>query len=190
VTRWPEIRAGMIAIAILFGLVDGCPLPSKEKTPEWEKGFVEPIRHAQRVALTPVAWVRPRLRIAQRWALYQAPAVDKFRMWIEGQDATGAWHLLFRAGDPEHDEDGALIDYTRPRGAWDPASKPPGQYGLFASWMTNRVLDGHPGFIAARVQLEQVELSPAGVRPTGRFVYPHIRQRSGPFPPGTVQVPR
>jgi hypothetical protein len=176
----------MIAIAILFGLVDGCPLPPKEKTPAWERGFVEPIRRVQGVALTPVAWVRPNLRIAQRWALYQAPAADKFRLWIEGQDAAGAWQLLFRAGDPEHTEDGELIDYSRPRGTWDPTSKPPGQYALFASWMTNRVLEQHPDFIAARVQLEQVELSAAGVRPTGRFVYSHIRQRSAALPPGML----
>src|SRR5215211_3208697 len=42
VKRWPEIRAGMVALAIFFGLVDGCPLPPPEHTPAWEQNFVEP----------------------------------------------------------------------------------------------------------------------------------------------------
>jgi hypothetical protein len=177
VTRWPEIRAGLIALAIVFGLIDGCPLPSRDKTPAWEQGFVEPIRSAQAIALTPVAWVRPTLRIAQKWSLYQAPSDHRFRLWIEGQDVAGTWRPVFRASDSVYDEDRELIDYTRPRGAWDPTSKPPGQYALFANWMTNRVLARHPEFVAARVQLEKVELSPSGVRYTGVFVYPYLRQR-------------
>ena len=182
-TRWPDIRAALIALAIGFGLVDGCPLPSREHTPAWEKGFVEPLRSLQQRVLTPVAWFGSSLRVSQRWALYQAPSTDRFRLWVEGLDASGRWHLLFRAGDPEHDEDGELIDYTRPRGMWDPTTKPPGQYPLFASWMTRRVLDRHPDFIAARVRLEQVELTREGLVATGRFVFPHVRQRMSP-PPG------
>ena len=177
---WPQARAGLIAVAIFFALVDGCPLPNPDKTPEWEKPFVEPIREAQQFVLTPVAWVRPRLRIAQRWALYQAPAVDRFRLWIEGMDARGHWHIVFRASDPEHTEDAELIDYTRPRGTWDPTSKPPGQYPLFARWMTARVLAKHPDFLASRVQLEQVKITPDGFVPTGRFIHPHVRHRGGP----------
>ncbi len=184
VTRWPELRAGLIALAIVFGLIDGCPLPSRENTPEWERGLAEPIRSAQAIALTPVAWVRPTLRIAQKWSLYQAPSEHRFRLWIEGQDAAGAWHIVFRASDNEHAEDRELIDYTRPRGAWDPTSKPPGQYGLFANWMTHRVLQRHPELVAARVQLEKVELSADGVRYTGVFVFPYVRQRPTWVPPG------
>jgi hypothetical protein len=175
----PDIRAGLIALAIGLGLVEGCPLPAPEHTPAWKRGFVEPIRSAQRIVLTPVAWIGSTLRVSQQWSLYQAPSVDRFRLTVEGQDATGHWHLLFRAGDPDHAEDGELIDYTRPRGAWDPTTRPPLQYPLFARWMTQRVLDRHPEFTSARVQLEQVELSASGVLGTKRFVYPHIRPRSG-----------
>jgi hypothetical protein len=180
---WPELRAGLIALAIGIGLVDGCPLPNPDKTPAWQRGFVEPVRRVQAVVLTPVAWVRPTLRIAQKWSLYQAPSAQRFRLWIEGQDAAGQWHLVFRASDPDHDEDRELIDYTRPRGTWDPTSKPPGQYPLFANWMTHRVLERHPEFVAARIQLEQVELSPGGIVYTGRFVHPYARQRPTWFPP-------
>lgn len=178
--RWPDIRAGLVAIAIAFGLVEGCPLPPPEHTPAWSKGVVEPLRSLQQRVLTPVAWVRPHLRISQQWSLYQAPSTHRFRLWIEGLDRSGRWHLLFRAGDGEYAEDAELIDYTRPRGIWDPTTRPPGQYPLFASWMTQRVLERHPDFIAARVQLEPVELTREGPVPSGRFVFPHVRQRATP----------
>ena len=178
--RWPEARASLIAIAIFFGLVDGCPLPNPEHTPAWEKGFVEPIREVQNFVLTPFAWVKPRLRIAQRWALYQAPDTNRFRLWVEGMDDRGRWHILFRAADPDHNEDGELIDYTRPRGTWDPTTKPPGQYPLFARWMTARVLAKHPEFVASRVRLERVTLTPDGHAPTGTFIVPHVHHRGDP----------
>jgi len=165
---------------ILFGLVDGCPLPPPDKTPEWEKGFVEPVRHAKDVVMTPLAWLGPTLRISQRWALYQSPSVDRFRLWIEGQDANGRWRILFRASDPDHVEDAGVIDSPRVRGAWDPTSKPPGQYPLFARWMTARVLERHPDYVAARVRLEKVRLTKDGFEPTGEFVQPHMRVRGGP----------
>jgi hypothetical protein len=180
VKRWPEIRAGLILLAICVGLIDGCPLPPRDKTPEWERGFVEPIRTLQHVALTPFAWVRPTLRIAQRWSLYQAPTSDGFRLWIEGQDTSGRWQLLFRSGDDEHQDDAALIDGSRTRGAWNAGTEPPEQYPLFARWMTSRVLEQHPDFIAARVRFETVHTGPSGMQPSGLFVFPHVRQRGAP----------
>lgn len=165
----------MILLAIFFALVDGCPLP--DKTPAWERGFVEPIRSAQQVVLAPVAWVRPTLRIAQRWALYQGPTEDGFRLWVEGQDRNAQWHVLFRAGDDDHQDDAALIDTSRPRGAWNATHVPPYQYGLFAKWMTARVLAQHPDFILARVRFEQVRTGPGGMVPTGQFAFPYLRGR-------------
>lgn len=180
VKRWPEIRAGVIALAILFGLVDGCPLQPPDQTPEWEKPFVEPIRSMQRVVLTPVAWVRPTLRVAQRWSLYQAPSTERYRLWVEGQDIYGRWQILFRASDGEHVDDAALIDTARVRGAYDPGDKPPGQYPLFARYLTQRVLDRHAELVGARVRLEKVRITSEGFAPTGAFIQPHVRLRGGP----------
>jgi hypothetical protein len=175
--RWPQIRAGLIALAIFFGLVDGCPLPPPEDTPAWERDFVERVRSVQQLVLTPVAWIRPKLRVAQRWALYQAPSVDRYRIWIEGQDMYGRWHLLFRGGDPEHQADAQVIDHHRTRGTWDPTDTPPDQYPLFARWVTARVLAQHPDYIAARVRLEKVLLGSDGVTPLGQFIGQHMRPR-------------
>jgi hypothetical protein len=178
--RWPEIRAGLLAVVVLFGLVEGCPLPPPEFTPEWEQPFVEPLRRAQRVVLTPVAWIDSALRVSQRWALYQAPSRERFRLWIEGRDDRGRWQLLFRAGDPEHPWDGERIDYTRPRGTWDPTTAPPAQYGLFARWVAQRILDEHPTWVAARVRLEKVRITDDGQEPSGDFVHTLMRLRDAP----------
>jgi hypothetical protein len=180
VKRWPEIRAGVLALVIFFGLVEGCPLPPPGKTLAWQTGYVEPIRSVQRVVLAPIAWIGPKLRISQRWAVYQAPSRDRFRLWIEGQDARGRWQLLFRAGDDAYQHDGELIDYSRPRGVWDPTSVPPGQYTPFARWMTWRILEQHPDWVAARIRLEKVRITDNSVEPTGQFVHVHMRTRGGP----------
>jgi len=175
---WPQVRAGLIAIAVAFGLVDGCPLPTREKTPAWERGFVEPVRAAQLAVLAPVRWMRPILRIHQRWALYQAPRPDRFRLWIEGADRAGSWHLVFRAADPEHAELADEIEYSRPRGAWDPTSVPPSQFPLFASWASLQVLTRHPEYVAVRVRFEKVRLGTDGVTPTGEFVFEQHHERT------------
>jgi hypothetical protein len=180
VKRWPDVRAGLIALAILFALVDGCPLPPQDKTPAWEQGFVEPLRAAQHVVMTPMAWVRPHLRVAQRWALYQAPSTERYRLWIEGQDMQGRWQILYRASDPAHTDDAAFIDASRVRGAYDPTDVTPGQYPVFARYVTQRVLDRHPDLVAARIRLEKVHITADGFTPTGQFVQPHMRLRGGP----------
>jgi hypothetical protein len=173
--RWPEVRGAAIAIAIGFGLVDGCPLP--QKPAPWQRGLVDTVRSVQRIAEWPVAWIRPTLRVAQQWALFQAADRERFRMWIEGQRLDHRWELLYRAGDPEHDDDAELLEYRRVRGAWDPTDTAPGQYPAFASWITGRVLDRHPDFVAARVQMERIEIDAGGVVPTGQFTLPYLRVR-------------
>ena len=166
----------MIALAIFFGLVDGCPLPNKPRA--WQRWYVEPVRRVQRVALRPVAWIGDRMRIGQRWALYQAPRADQYRLWIEGRDGAGQWRVLFRAGDDEHQDDADLIDYTRPRGTWAPTTFTPPQYSLFAEWIITRMLARHRELMGVRVQLERVHLTPDGVIPSGTFVETRLRNRN------------
>jgi hypothetical protein len=175
--RWPEVRAGLIAIAIFFGLVDGCPLPPPADTPDWEKGFVEPLRAVKDFVETPVAWIQPRLRVAQRWALYQAPGSQRYRMSIEGHRADGTWQILYRAADPEHDEDAAMIESGRVWGSWDPLDRPAPQYTEFCAWITARFLAAHPEIDAARVRQELVYFEPGRVIGENRYVYEYMRRR-------------
>ena len=131
----------------------------------------------QRLVLTPVAWIGERMQVSQRWALYQAPRTDRYRLWIEGRDGAGKWRVLFRAGDPAHQEDADLIDYTRPRGAWDPTTLMPAQYPMFTDWISGRMLARHPELDVITVKLERVDLTRDGVRATGTFVESRTRSR-------------
>lgn len=178
--RWPSIRAALIALAIVFGLIDGLPLPPPEDTPAWEAGFVDVLRHVQHAVMWPVEWLHPRLRIAQRWALYQAPVANRWRLWVEGRDPSGRWVILYRAGDAEHREYASLLECGRIRGAWDVTDKAPGQFSPFADWLTARVLDDHPRFTGARMRLEKVTLTPDGVTPLGEFTNVHVRDVGAP----------
>jgi hypothetical protein len=173
--KWPEIRAGLVAAAIGLGLVDGCPVV--DRPPPWAEGITSVIAPIRRVVLWPVSWVRPTLRISQQWTLFQAAPVEANRMSIEGLDASGTWRVLFRAGDPEHDEDADLLFYRRVRDAWDPSDGPAEQYFAFASWVTARALARHADITAARVQFERVLLDGGDVVGTGQFVHAFTRSR-------------
>jgi len=167
--RWPEIRAGLLAATIFFGLVDGCPLPTPDATPEWERGFVERVRSVQKFVEWPVAWIGARLRISQWWALYQHPGGPQHRLWVEGETADGAWHLMYRAGDSEHDEDSDVIETSRMWGVYSPTDSTPPQYGGFCHWITTRWLARHPEFVAVRTRLEKADVDRGEFMPTGQF---------------------
>lgn len=161
----------------MIGFVDGCPLPHRPRP--WQQPIVDVVRPVQQTLLGPVAWIGERMRIYQRWALYQAPSSDRYRLWIEGRTGD-EWRVLFRAGDEAHQAYADLIDYSRPRGVWDPVRDVPPQYGLFADWMLVRVLADAPTIDAARVRLERVRLGRDGVEPTGDFIETRTRERRAP----------
>lgn len=177
--RWPQIRAGLIALAIAFGLIDGLPIPPPNETPAWEAGFVDVLRSVQHTLIWPMRWLHPQLRVGQRWALYQAPGKAPWRMWIEGR-RSGQWVIVYRAGDPEHAEDADVLEYGRIRGVWNLTSNVPVQFGSFADWVTARVLDRHPELTGVRVRMEKVRLTSDGVVPLGEFADIHVRDRGGP----------
>jgi hypothetical protein len=180
VVRWPELRAGLIALAVGFGLVNGCPLPDPKDTPQWQRAIAEPIRSVQHVVQWPVAWLEPALRVSQRWALYQNPAGARSRLWVEGQTVDGAWHLYYRAADPEHDEDARVLEPGRVWGVYEPAQGTPQGYTRFCHWITTRMLDHHPEAVAIRTRLEDIEIVRGGFESTGRFQHDCVRLRGVP----------
>jgi len=170
--RWPDVRAGLVAGAIAFGLIDGCPLPTPSHTPALERGFVEPIRSVRDVVETPVAWIRRVFAVTQQFSLYQAPISERYRMWIEGRRGRSkTWELVYRAGDPDHAEDAALIEHARVWGEWDPTDTPALEYPQFAAWIKARVLAAHPEFVEVRVRMEKIEIGQGEVTPTGTFEF-------------------
>ena len=165
-TRWAQARAGLVALAIAFGLVEGCPLPRTGA-----------LRAAQRVAESPVAWLRGVVRVTQRWSLYSAPESTRYRMWIEGQRADHAWDVLYRAGDPDHREDAALIEHARVWGTWSPRDPLPPEYQAFAGWILARMLAAHPDLVATRLKMERIAIVPGGFEPSGTFAWTNVRLR-------------
>jgi hypothetical protein len=172
--RWPEIRAGLIALAVAIGLVEGCPIPPRAETPEWERGLVEPIRTVQHAVLTPVAWVRPALQITQRWALFQVSEAERYRFEIQGEDTAAGWHLIFRASDPDHDAYEDLIRYRRVLGAFDPIKAPPEAYLQAGQWLGHRILADQPALSAVRLRFERVTLADGEVTGSGIYDFPLV----------------
>lgn len=175
--RWSEVRAGLIALTIFFGLVEGCPLPSPKHTPEWEKGFVEPIRSVQDVFVWPVLWIETTFRVDQLWALYQHPGGEHWRLAIDGQTADGTWHLLFLSGDAEHADDADLFESAHVWGAYSPTDRAADQYTLFCRWVSARELARHPELVAVRIRQEKIVIEAGVVRPTGQYGYGYSRAR-------------
>jgi len=170
----------LIAAAMFFGLVNGCPLPTPNKTPLWERDFVEVVRSVQHVVQWPVAWISWRLRVSQQWAVYQAPGAMRYRIWIEGETVEGQWQLLYRAKDPDHTEDSDVIEAARVWGVYDPTDGPQPEYAGFCHWITSRALERHPELVAVRVRLETGSVSRAGFSPSGKFLYGYVHPRGTP----------
>lgn len=174
---WPQLRAGLIALAIGFGMMDGCPLPSPDHTPAWEKSFVEPLRSGREVVLKPVAWFGDVFSVTQRFSLYQAPIAKRFRMWIETADSSGTFVLRFRAGDDAYTTDADVIEHARIWGAWDPTDHPPYEYKTWVSWLALRYFAREPGVVIVRVRMERIEIGHGEVTPTGAFAFTETRHR-------------
>lgn len=176
--RWPWARAVLITAALCIGLLVGCPVPDRKVTPDWARGTVERGDAARRWLLEPVAWLGPELDILQRWALFRGASRRRFRLYLEGKTAGGEWQLLHRAGDPDHDEYGALLAYRRARGAYNPSGQNPrAQYRPFATWMIERMLDDHRELVGGRIRLERVLIGEGEYTPTGEFILPHQELR-------------
>ncbi len=177
--RWPEVRAGLIAFAILLGLIDGCPLAPPEYVPAWQRGITDLVRPIQHAVLAPFKWVTLGIRFKQRWALFQVAEAERFQLQVLVRGPDGTWSMLYRASDAEHDAYGAVLDFRRVRGAWNPTDQPPFQYVPFVRWFTQRVLDDHPEIDSVRVRFEKVVLDRGKVIGTGTFVAPFLRSRGG-----------
>jgi hypothetical protein len=168
--RWPVARAALIALAIALGLVEGCPLPDRQRTPEWARGVVESLDDAPTAVLDPVDRIGEDLKLTQRWILFRGASRRRFRLLVEGKTATGSWQLLHRAGDPEHDAYDDILAYRRTRGTYSPGGQTSRmQYHLFSTWMSLRVLDDHPDFVVARTRMERILIGEGGYTPTGEF---------------------
>lgn len=181
--RWAHVRAALIALAILVGLLDGLPIPSASERPTMERrlspGTVKAVDAIDRVRvklLRPFRRVAEVTRVRQRWKLFAGASRKRYRMRIEARTGpTAEWELVYRVLDDEHDFMADAIEYRRTRGAWNPHSSrgPRGGYTSFARWISWRVLDAYPAYTEVRVQHERIYIEPrGGYRETGEMLYP------------------
>ena len=181
VRRWPEVRAGLVTLAIAVGLADGCPLPtSGDVAPSLREPLrvVKQVRHA---AMTPFRPLGELLRLRQRWKLFPSASRDQLRMWVEGHDpATDAWSILYRPHDDEHDLMADRVEYRRLRAAWNPGSRNTRwSYSPFVEWLAAEIFAADPSIDRVRVRMEMVELQPEHGRfvGSGKFRYQKVRKR-------------
>jgi hypothetical protein len=175
--RWPAARAALIALALAFGLIDGCPIPERRHAPAWAHDLADDAYAVRRTLRRPVAWIGEELDVSQRWLLFRGVSRKRFRLYVEGKTATGDWQLLHRAGDPDHAAYADLLAYRRVRGTYAASPTARRQYRGFAIWMALRVLDDHPELAVARTRLEGVQIGEGGYTPTGEFTLEHQERR-------------
>jgi hypothetical protein len=186
--RWAPIRAGLIALAIVVSVMEGCPVPAASERPVMERRLphgavkaVDEMDHVRGQLLRPFSKLFEITRVHQRWKLFAGASRKRYRMRIEARaGATAEWQLVYRVLDDDHAFMAGAIEYRRMRGAWNPHSThgPRGGYGPFVQWVAQRVLASNPAFTEVRVQHERILIGPhGGYRATGEMLYPVVVTR-------------
>jgi hypothetical protein len=175
--RWPSIRAGLIGLAILVGLVDGCPLPPEKDVTSTQRPFVDVLRPAQQTILSPLKWVTRGVRFTQRWALMQAAARERFRFTVEGRALDGTWNVIYRANDPDHTAFADILETHHIWGVLNPTDRMMGQYNAFVKWFTAHALAARADLTAVRTKQEKIVIEDGDFRGTGEFTSVMTRER-------------
>lgn len=187
---WRQIRAGLIALAIVLGVLDGCPLPrtgTERKLARQRLGAsladtVAELEQTRDRLLRPLRPASDLLGLRQRWKLFAGAARARYRMAIETRlQGETTWRLRYRPHDDEHDFLAAQIAYRRVRGAWNPHSTygARGGYPIFAGWVADELFARDPFIFEVRVQMERILIGPRGdYRVTGELAYPIVLRRA------------
>jgi hypothetical protein len=186
---WRDVRASLIALTLLIGLVDGCPIPTPhvmEHLPPSLQAACVLLYDAQRGALTPFRPIKDALLLSQRWALFSTTGGQRYRMWIEASGGPDEpWILLYRAEDEAHAFLGATLGYRRVRNVWNPSRRGTKRsYAAFASWIARTVFLGDARYRRVRVSLERGQILEKGKAfvPSGQFDNVMIRRREDVLP--------
>jgi hypothetical protein len=177
VRRWPEVRAGLVTLAIAVGLADGCPLPVSTQAPPALREPVRAVKQVRHAALTPFRPLGELLRLRQRWKLFPTAKREQVRMWIETRDAaSGEWSLLYRPGDAGHDRMADRLEYRRLRAAWNPGSRGArASYAPLVEWLAGELFAADPAIDRVRVRMEEIVLEPEEGRFTALHDFMHTK---------------
>jgi hypothetical protein len=180
---WPAVRAALITLALVVGLIEGLPAGD---------AHLARLARVQRGMLSPFRFIGDGLHITQHWKLFPVANPDRFRMWIEARTAPdAAWQLLYRPHDDAHTWLADALEYRRMRGAWNPGTRHVrGAYPSFVTWVAGTTFVRDPRWQALRVRMEVLDIDPrrAGdpTGATGRFVFEEVRARPVTRPPRTL----
>jgi hypothetical protein len=187
---WSVIRASLIAVSIVVGLVDGAPIASPraaERLPPSLRDVSAILRRWQETLLVPWQPMKELFGLSQRWHLFSTTGGTRYRMWIEARRAPDEpWTLLYRAQDEEHTFLADTFAYRRVRNVYNP-SRVYGvkdAYPAFASWVAREIFTRRPGFDEMRVSMEPglIRERALGFEPSGEFQHVLVRHRSEVFP--------
>lgn len=187
--RWPYVRAALITLVLLLGFVAGWPARIPKLVRAWPPAFARVallLPSLQEKVLTPFAPGANALGItSEDWALFTGTGGTRYRMWIEGRAANGAWKLLYRAHDPQHTCLAGTLEYRRVMNVWNPHHDwISSSYPAFTRWLARRIFDDYRRLQTVRVRMEEVAIRPggAGFESSGHFVYAQVVQREDTKP--------
>jgi hypothetical protein len=168
------VRAALVALAILVGLIDGCPIPNAKSVSPDLADTVKSWARTRRIVMTPFKPLGELLRLRQTWKLFPTAKIQQHRMWVEARK-TGTkdtWELLYRPHDPDHGLYADRIEYRRLRGVWNPGtSGTRSGYGPFVEWLSGEIFEARPDLDRVRVRMEKIVIDPreGGFVPSGSF---------------------
>jgi hypothetical protein len=130
--------------------------------------------------------LREHLVLNQRWNLFSGAKAQRYWLRLEGRETQSRKYvLLYRPHDPAHDLDGAILEYRRVRGSWNPrGGAAQAGYEAFVSFEARRLLLVHPELDAVRASFETIDVLPRGrgFRPTGHVSFMVVRERREVLP--------
>ncbi len=182
--HWRHARAGLILLAMVVGLIDGCPLPPARKAGAM-RDLVERTVALQIDVLRPFRPLEKAFKLDQRWKLFPVAERDRHRMWIETAGDSGDWQIVFRAHDDAHTTMGDALEYRRIRGSWNPGTRGPrGAYGAFVAWISRTLMRRDPRITRVRVRMERIHIRSRGrgYQSSGQFDYEEVRSRAEMLP--------
>jgi hypothetical protein len=180
---WPHLRAGLIGLAAVVALIDGCPAPPRDQVPAALRSARDLWGRTRQTLMVPFRPIDDLFRYRQQWKLFPVAERHQHRMWIEGRTGPAdQWQLLYRPHDPEHALLASVLEYRRIRGAWNPGTHGPrAGYGPFVEWVAGELFAARPDLREIRVRMERVEVDPEEGRVTGlgQFDDERTRRRGG-----------
>jgi hypothetical protein len=187
--RWPYVRAGLITLVLVLAFVAGWPARMAKLVRAWPPSLARVallLPSLQQKVLTPFAPAAGALGItSEDWALFTGTGGTRYRMWIEGSAANGAYKLLYRAQDPEHRYLGGALEYRRVMNVWNPHHDwISSSYPAFTRWLARQVFRDYRRLRGVRVRMEEVAILPygRGFEPSGHFVYEEVVRREDVAP--------